>query len=84
MFGLLINLFLVTKTIKALKINKYRKILLKSDSISAKSINNYCYSLFFYYNLLSIPTALSHEAIIFLALPLNINNYFKFTQCNTV
>ena len=58
-FGLLINLFFVSQTTRKFQISK-------------DTANNYCYNLFFCYNLLSIPTALTHEGILFLALPLNI------------
>jgi hypothetical protein len=37
-----------------------------------KLVNSYCLNLFIWFNLLSIPVALSHEGILFLALPLNM------------
>lgn len=67
--GLLINLFLVFKSIKNLKVNN---IVINDNLSISVIINKYCFNLFICYNLLSIPTALTHEAIIFLGLPLNI------------
>lgn len=71
-FGLLINLFFLKKTFRTLNTHRDSENSLRSHQISAYAVNKYCRSLFFCYNLLSIPTALSHEAIIFLALPLNM------------
>ena len=71
-FGLLINLFFLKKTLRILNINRYPENSLKSQQSLGKAVNKYCYSLFIGYNLLSIPTALTHEAIIFLVLPLNM------------
>lgn len=71
-FGLFINLFLVSKTLNFFTTNIDRSLLYRNCPTSQKAVKNYCYSLFIGYNLLSIPIALTHEAIIFLALPLNI------------
>ncbi len=71
-FGLLINLFFVKKALKILNINSDRGNTIENSQSLADTVNKYCYSLFIWYNLLSIPTTLSHEAIIFLALPLNM------------
>lgn len=65
-FGLLINLFFVSKTVKSLNISENIEFFEKN------TINKYCYNLFLCYNLLSIPITLIHEGIIFLGLPLNI------------
>jgi hypothetical protein len=73
--GLLINLFLLQNTvIKSNKIfNKFgQEADYKNNKKILKQVNNYCYKLFIWYNFLSIPTALNHEGIIFLALPLNM------------
>ncbi|WP_218959085.1 hypothetical protein [Baaleninema simplex] len=61
LFGLLINLYFLQKTSTCIQLNSNLKA----------SIDRYCHHLFFAYNLLSIPTALSHEAILFLSIPLN-------------
>ena len=72
--GFLINLYLVGKFVKDLR------FAIKSQHLQEKEyrrntrnlINRYCLQLFIWYNLTSIPVALSHEAIIFLAIPINI------------
>lgn len=71
-FGSIINLFLVSKTIKNLNINKEQQNFLENNQDATLTINKYCYNLFIWYNLISIPTTLTHEGIIFLSLPLNI------------
>ncbi|OKH31304.1 hypothetical protein NIES2101_41610 [Calothrix sp. HK-06] len=67
-FGLFINIFFVEKTVKALNINQNFEY--EQDKIN--TINKYCYNLFISYNFFSVPTALIHESILFLSLPLNI------------
>ena len=71
-FGLLINLFFLKKALRILTINSGKENFLENRQGLTDGVNKYCYSLFIWYNLLSIPTALSHEAIIFLGLPLNM------------
>ena len=71
-FGLLINIFLVEKTLRNFNIESNLENSLKDRQSLRDVVNQYCYSLFIWYNLLSIPTTLIHEGIIFLALPLNI------------
>jgi hypothetical protein len=70
--GLIINLFLLQKTLKNLNILSGQESYYENPQNSENVINKYCYNLFTWYNLLSIPTALSHEAIVFLAVPLNM------------
>jgi hypothetical protein len=71
-FGLLINLFFLKKALRILNINSEQESSLENRQSLADAVNKYCYRLFIWYNLLSIPTTLSHEAIIFLGLPLNM------------
>ena len=71
-FGLFINIFLVEKTLRAFNIETNPENSLKCPKSLANAVNQYCYSLFIWYNFLSIPTTLIHEGIIFLALPLNM------------
>jgi hypothetical protein len=71
-FGLLINLVCLKKTLTILSINSDRENLLQKDRILINAVNHYCYSLFIWYNLLSIPITLTHESIIFFGLPINI------------
>ncbi|WP_373479287.1 hypothetical protein [Geminocystis sp.] len=68
-FGLLINLWLVSQTVTSLYLSDINQV---KQELNRKTIDKYCYQLFIFYNLFSIPTALSHEAILFLVLPLNI------------
>lgn len=68
-FGLLINLWLVSQTVNSLYLSDINQA---KKELNRKTIDKYCYQLFIFYNLFSIPTALSHEAILFLVLPLNI------------
>ncbi len=82
LLGVMLNLFLLKKVFKNLSINDILSGHFKNDKNIAKKINSYGRNLFISYNLLSIPTALSHEAIIFLSLPLNLvitYNLFNFT-----
>lgn len=68
-FGLLINLFFTSIFVKSYKqLNSQEKY----NSISNSFLRKYCFNVFVFYNLLSIPTALSHEAILFLGLPINM------------
>ncbi|MBD2343407.1 hypothetical protein [Anabaena subtropica] len=67
-FGLFVNIFLLETYLKVLNIKQN----FENEQDTTRIINQYCYKLFICYNLLSIPTALSHESIIFLSLPLNI------------
>lgn len=68
-FGLLINLVLVSQTFNSLYLSKINE---EKEKLNQKTINQYCYRLFIFYNLLSVPVALTHEAILFLVLPLNL------------
>ncbi len=71
--GLFINLFLVRKTLKLFNINSLKQEKeIEHPQGGVDVANKYFYSLLIGYNLVSIPTALSHEAIIFLGIPLNI------------
>ncbi|MBR8832076.1 MAG: hypothetical protein Cpurp_12820 [Chlorogloea purpurea SAG 13.99] len=72
LFGLAVNLFFVTRYVMTLKASSEIISSQEDSPISNKEINKYCYSLFIWFNLLSIPTALIHEAIIFLGIPLNM------------
>ncbi|WP_231937625.1 hypothetical protein [Geminocystis sp. NIES-3709] len=67
--GISINLFFISKVVKNLHFSSIDE---NSQESRKLIINKYCYDIFFCYNLLSIPTALSHEAIIFLGVPLNM------------
>ncbi|GET35665.1 hypothetical protein [Microseira wollei] len=70
-FGLFVNLFLLKKAIKIINLHIAQDLEYEEQYLT-NAINQYSRSLFICYNLLSIPTALSHESIIFLALPLNM------------
>lgn len=67
--GLLINLWLVSRTVNSLYLFPVNE---QKAKLNNENINKYSYQLFIFYNLFSIPTALSHEAILFLVLPLNL------------
>ncbi len=67
--GLLINLWLVSQTVNSLYLLGINQA---KQELNQKSLDKYGYQLFIFYNLFSIPTALSHEALLFLVLPLNI------------
>ncbi|ACK67299.1 hypothetical protein PCC8801_3329 [Rippkaea orientalis PCC 8801] len=74
-YGLIINLFFLNKALK----NLNRQSSEQENSLDycqspslVNAVNKYSSSLFIWYNLISIPTALSHEALIFLGIPLNI------------
>lgn len=67
--GLLINLWLVSQTVNSLYLSDINQA---KQELNQKNIDKYGYLLFIFYNLFSIPTALSHEALLFLVLPLNI------------
>ncbi|WP_241392574.1 hypothetical protein [Rippkaea orientalis] len=71
--GLFINLFLLRKLLRIVKFNSSKQEKdIKNHQGLVQAVNQYFYSLFIWYNLISIPIALSHEALIFLAIPLNI------------
>jgi len=78
-FGLLINLWLVSQSVNSLYLSDINKA---KQELNRKTIDKYCYQLFIFYNLFSIPTALSHEAILFLVLPLNILITFTLLRLN--
>ncbi|WP_017304264.1 hypothetical protein [Spirulina subsalsa] len=64
--SLMANLFLVVSVLNS--INKEAPNFYNQH----KSINRYSIKLGLIYNLISVPTALTHEAILFLSLPLNL------------
>jgi hypothetical protein len=73
-FGLFVNLFLIERSWKSVNI----KQIFARDKLIKNVIDKYCFNLLIWYNLLSIPAALSHESIIFLSLPINIIITFSF------
>lgn len=66
--GLFVNLLLLDRAMRDLSSHRNWECGEMRNNI----INRYCYRLFIWYNLLSVPAALAHESIIFISLPLNI------------
>lgn len=70
LFGIVLNLFLSRKIARSIPAGDERGDL---DRATLKhAVDRYSKNLFIWFNLLSIPTALSHEAILFLSVPLNM------------
>lgn len=68
LLGLLMHLWLVSRTVNFLDLHQPNE---EKQKLNSQNINRYSYQVFIFYNLFSIFCALSHEALLFLVLPLN-------------